>query len=51
MVDMFSSASSFNQDISNWRVPYMTTKPLNFDRFTSSGWITAEKPVWGSNPV
>ena len=55
MNGMFNNASSFDQDISSWNVlaasvaPGDPTPPLNFDNNTPVTWITAEKPVWGTD--
>jgi hypothetical protein len=50
MKSMFNNATAFNQDISNWCVPLIPTKPVGFDTSTTSGWVTAEKPIWGTCP-
>ena len=48
MTGMFSSASSFDQDISSWCVSLIPTKPTDFDTGTLVSWTTAEKPNWGA---
>lgn len=48
MIEMFDRASSFDQDISNWCVEQIASKPLNFDNQTPSTWLTTEKPNWGA---
>lgn len=47
MNGMFYGASSFKQDISNWNVTNIMTKPPEFDTGTLKEWTTAMKPVWG----
>lgn len=48
MEAMFQRAASFNQDLSQWCVPLITTAPERFDSKASS-W-TLPKPVWGTCP-
>lgn len=48
--DMFNGATSFNQDISNWCVPSISTKPLNFDTNTPNWDKTGRQPEWGTCP-
>jgi surface protein len=49
MSDMFRN-SAFDQNISNWCVPLISSKPSGFDDSTTATWTTAEKPVWGTCP-
>ena len=52
---MFDGASAFDQDISTWDVlaasvaPGNSAPPAGFDTGTPVTWITAEKPIWGTN--
>lgn len=48
MEAMFQRAASFNQDLSQWCVPLITTAPERFDSKASS-W-TLPKPAWGTCP-
>jgi surface protein len=50
MNSMFGNNGSFDQNISNWCVTLIPTKPSGFDQFTNANWTTAEKPVWGTCP-
>jgi hypothetical protein len=50
MNNMFNNAQAMNTDISTWCVSLIPTKPTGFDTGTSSGWTTAEKPIWGTCP-
>jgi surface protein len=43
----FNVATAFDQDISAWPVPLISSKPTDFDTGTLSSWTTAEKPNWG----
>jgi surface protein len=45
---MFANATSFNQDLSGWCVPQLTTQPASFATNTPA-WTLA-KPVWGTCP-
>ncbi|WP_366513687.1 BspA family leucine-rich repeat surface protein [Psychrobacter sp.] len=45
---MFAGASSFNQDLSQWCVANIASKPNNFDN-DATAW-TKPKPVWGTCP-
>jgi plastocyanin len=48
MEEMFNSASTFNQDLSNWCVTNLTSEPSKFS--SSSPLTEANKPVWGTCP-
>jgi|GEM_PF-5615621 len=48
MDSMFQGATSFNQDLSQWCVPLIKSKPWYFDNNTTS-W-TLPRPVWGTCP-
>jgi surface protein len=48
MEGMFSGASSFNQDLSEWCVGSIESEPSSFSNGTTS-W-TLPKPVWGTCP-
>ena len=47
MTSMFNGCSVFDQNLSNWKVTQIATKPTDFDTGTSVNWTTAEKPNWG----
>lgn len=49
MSSMFKDAVLFNQDLSNWCVPFTYVKPADFDTNTPS-W-TLPRPVWGTCPA
>jgi len=49
MHSMFWDASSFNQDLSNWCVSSIPSKPNNFD--SNSALTSANLPQWGTCPV
>jgi len=40
---MFHSASSFNQDLSSWKVPLIASMPIGFNTAT----IHTGTPQWG----
>jgi len=46
---MFTSAFSFNQDISNWCVSNIVSEPNDFS--TNSTLSASNKPVWGTCPT
>jgi len=48
MEGMFSFASSFNQDLSDWCVSNISSEPNGFS--ASSALTNANKPVWGTCP-
>jgi hypothetical protein len=48
MESMFSGASLFNQDLTNWCVTNITSEPDNF--VNGSALTEANKPVWGTCP-
>ena len=45
---MFYGAKAFNQDLSQWCVSKIPTKPSEFD-FSTTAW-TLPRPVWGTCP-
>jgi surface protein len=47
---MFAYNNNFDQNLSGWCVSNKPTKPTGFDTGTSTNWITAEKPIWGTCP-
>jgi len=49
MYQMFSGATSFNQDISSWCVINIDSEPIDFS--TDSPLIESNKPVWGTCPT
>jgi F0F1-type ATP synthase alpha subunit len=46
---MFSASTQFNQDLSNWCVVNISTKPIGFDTGTNN-WAggTSTRPQWGN---
>ena len=48
---MFSEAKSFNQDLSGWTVPLLSSEPFYFDGLATS-WLPADqkRPCWGCLP-
>ena len=52
MVMMFRSASSFNQDLSDWCVSNIGSKPFWFDVSANTNWINQAhlQPQWGTCP-
>jgi hypothetical protein len=48
MVFMFALATNFNQDLSNWCVTNILSKPAAFDIGTTS-WVLPQ-PIWGTCP-
>ena len=42
---MFQSATTFNQNLSNWCVSLIPTQPINFDSAATS-WVLS-RPCWG----
>ena len=48
MVNMFNSASTFNQNLSGWCVSSIPTKPTGFDT-GATAW-TLSRPIWGTCP-
>ena len=46
MDGMFSGATSFNQNLSNYCVYFVSTKPTDFDT-GATAWLEENKPVWG----
>ena len=49
MYQMFSGATSFNQDISSWCVINIDSEPIDFS--ADSPLIESNKPVWGTCPT
>ena len=49
MNDMFSINPSFNQDLSQWCVPLIPSKPSGFD-YLAFQFRPAKHPVWGTCP-
>jgi len=49
MDSMFFYANNFNQDLSDWCVSQIPSKPYNFDLY--SALTTANFPLWGTCPV
>jgi surface protein len=47
---MFENCKNFNNDISKWCVSKINTKPIYFDKNTSSDWSYLHKPFWGECP-
>ena len=47
MREMFSEATSFNQDLSSWNVENIPAQPNNF-AFNCDAWVLP-KPIWGTN--
>jgi hypothetical protein len=47
MISMFQNNNQFDQNISNWKVTQIATKPSGFDTGTLASWTLAEKPQWG----
>ena len=47
MFTMFAN-TSFDQDISDWCVSQIASKPIDFDTNSSATWTTAEKPKWAT---
>jgi hypothetical protein len=50
MDSMFSGATVFNQDISNWCVTKITSKPNRFDYGAAFENDTSIQPQWGTCP-
>jgi hypothetical protein len=48
---MFNNASSFNQNIKNWCVSNITSKPYSFDYSAGFSGDTTLQPNWGQCPV
>jgi hypothetical protein len=48
MVQMFSFATAFNQDLTGWCVTNISTEPGSFAN--NSALTNANKPVWGTCP-
>jgi surface protein len=51
MTNMFSSATAWNGDISEWCVTKITTAPTGFDTGATSWTQANSRPVWGSCPI
>ena len=51
MTEMFSGASTFNQNLSSWCVSNITSEPSSFN--TSSGFVneSSKQPQWGKCPI
>ena len=51
MESMFDGAAAFNQDLTDWCVTNITTKPTDFDN--ASALTLANQPSWGvcGNPI
>ncbi len=51
VVGMFRSARTFNQNLSGWCVPLITTDPTNFSSGATAWTNLAWRPVWGTCPT
>lgn len=49
--NMFTNASSFAGDISNWCANVATTLPLNFALGANANFTLARQPTWGACPI
>ena len=47
---MFQEASSFNQDLSQWCVSLISSKPGGFDNGSAFAGATVKQPQWGTCP-